>query len=78
MLPRSDRRPRYRDGIFKLIRSPGIDSAAYVAWQAGAGIIEQSMGARNGVGIGLSNRPARLHSLAKSIPWNRFLGSLQV
>jgi hypothetical protein len=29
-----------------------------------AGILEQSMGARNRVGIGLSNRPARLHRLA--------------
>ncbi|MFN9981334.1 MAG: hypothetical protein ACK53Y_15520 [bacterium] len=36
------------------------------------------MGARNRVGIGLSYRPARLHSLAEIIPWNRFLGSLKV
>jgi hypothetical protein len=40
-----------------------------------AGIIEQSMGARNQVGIGLSYRPARLHRLAESIPWNGLLGS---
>ncbi len=37
-----------------------------------AGIFEQSMGARNRVGIGLSVRPARLHFLAvnslESIP----------
>ena len=33
-----------------------------------AGILEQSMGARNRVGIGLSHRPARLHRLAESIP----------
>jgi hypothetical protein len=33
-----------------------------------AGILEQSMGARNRVGIGLSYRPARLHRLAESIP----------
>jgi hypothetical protein len=39
------------------------------------GILEQSMGARNRVGIGLSYRPARLHRLAEFIPWNRFLGS---
>jgi hypothetical protein len=45
---------------------------------ARAGILEQSMGARNRVGIGLSHRPARLHRLAESIPWNRFLGSLKV
>jgi hypothetical protein len=29
-----------------------------------AGILKQSVGARNQVGIGLSYRPARLHSLA--------------
>jgi hypothetical protein len=43
-----------------------------------AGILEQSMGARNRVGIGLSYRPAVLHRLAESIPWNRFLGFLKV
>jgi hypothetical protein len=43
-----------------------------------AGIFEQSMGARNQVGIGFSCRPARLHRLAESIPWNRFLGSIEV
>jgi hypothetical protein len=32
-----------------------------------AGVLEQSMGARNRVGLGLSYRPARLHSL-ESIP----------
>jgi hypothetical protein len=33
----------------------------------------------NLVGIGLSYLPAtRLHRLAESIPWNRFLGSLKV
>ncbi len=37
-----------------------------------------SMGAKNRVGIGLLYRPASLHSLAESIPWNRFLGSLKV
>jgi hypothetical protein len=39
------------------------------------GILEQSIGARNRVGIGMSYRPARLHRVAESIPWNRFLGS---
>jgi hypothetical protein len=39
-----------------------------------AGILEQSMGARNRVGIGLSYRPAKLHSLAELIHWNLFLG----
>jgi hypothetical protein len=46
---------------------------------ANARISKQSMGARNRAGIGwLSYRPARLHRLAVSIPWNRFLGSLKV
>jgi len=44
----------------------------------GDGIFKQSMGARNRVGIGLSYRPARLHRLAELIPWNRFLGSINV
>ncbi len=43
-----------------------------------AGIFKQSMGARNRVGIELSYRPARLHRLAEFIPWNRFLGSINV
>jgi hypothetical protein len=34
--------------------------------------------ARNQVGIVFSYRPARLHRLAESIPWNRFLGSIEV
>jgi hypothetical protein len=36
------------------------------------------MGVRNRVGKGLSYRPAGLNRLAKSILWNRFLGSLEV
>jgi hypothetical protein len=32
----------------------------------------------NRVGIRLSYRPARLHSLAELVPRNRFLGSLKV
>ncbi len=36
------------------------------------------MGARNREGIGLSYRPAGLHSLAELVPWDRFLGSLKV
>jgi hypothetical protein len=35
-------------------------------------------GARNRVGIGLSYRPDRLHRLAELLPWNRFLGSINV
>ncbi len=42
-----------------------------------AEIFKQSMGAVNRVGIGLSYRPTKLHSLAELIPWNRFLGSLK-
>ncbi len=40
--------------------------------------VEQSMGAIERIGIGLSYLPARLLRLAKSIPWNQFLGSLKV
>jgi hypothetical protein len=43
-----------------------------------AGIFKQSMGARNRVGIRLSCRHARLHSLVELVPWDRFLGSLKV
>ncbi len=43
-----------------------------------AGIFKQSMGARNQVGIELLYGPARLHRLAEFIPWNRFLGSINV
>jgi hypothetical protein len=43
-----------------------------------AGIFKQSMGSRNRVGSVLSHGPARLHSLAELVPWNRFLGSLKV
>jgi hypothetical protein len=43
-----------------------------------AGIFKKSMGARHREGIGLSYRPARLHRLAEFIPWNRFLGSINV
>jgi hypothetical protein len=43
-----------------------------------AGIFKESMGARNRGGIGLLYRPARLHRLVEFIPWNRFLGSINV
>jgi hypothetical protein len=43
-----------------------------------AGIFNKSLGARHRVGIGFSYRPARLHRLAEFIPWNRFLGSINV
>jgi hypothetical protein len=41
-----------------------------------AGILKQSMGARNREG--LPYRLARLHRLAELIPWNRFSGSFKV
>ncbi len=49
-----------------------------VVMKSYAGILEQSMGARNRAGIGLSYRSARLHKLANSIPWNQFLASIKV
>jgi hypothetical protein len=36
------------------------------------------MGARQRVGIGFSYRPARLRRLADFIPWNQFLGSINI
>jgi hypothetical protein len=66
--------------IFKFLGSTGIDSKESIppAYVACAGIFKQSMGARNQVGIRLSYRPARLHRLAEFIPWNRFLGSINI
>jgi hypothetical protein len=49
-----------------------------ITQKTGAGIFKESMGARNRVGIELSYRPARLHRRAEFIPWNRFLGSINV
>jgi hypothetical protein len=43
-----------------------------------AGILKQSMWARNRVGTGLQYRPDRLHRLADLIPCHRFLGFLNV
>jgi hypothetical protein len=42
-----------------------------------AGIFKQSMGARNRVGIRLSYRPARLHSLAELVSLESILGLLK-
>jgi hypothetical protein len=52
--------------VFKLLRSPGIDSTESVAlvYVTCAGNFKQSVGARNRLGIELSYRPARLHRLA--------------
>jgi hypothetical protein len=52
----------YRARICKRLRSP--DPPAFVA-----GPVQQ---------IGLSYLPARLHMLAESMPWNRFLNTLNV
>ncbi len=63
------RRNYIRVRICKHSRSPGIDSKevppAYVAWRAGT--IKMVVGPA-----------ARLHRLAESLLWNRFLGSLKV
>jgi hypothetical protein len=64
-------------GITKKCRLSWLTNSALVH-EPEAGIFKQSMGARNQVGIGLSYRPARLHRLAEFIPWNRFLGSINV
>jgi hypothetical protein len=40
--------------------------------------LKQSMGVRNRVGIELSYQPIRLHRMAEFIPWNQFLGSINV
>ncbi len=56
----------------------GIDSGLHKRSKIRAGTFEHPMEAMNWVGIRLSYRPARLHRLAESITWNRFLGSLKV
>jgi hypothetical protein len=48
--------------FLNILRSPGIDS------QSG-GQVRQPY---------LTYRPARLYRLSESIPWNRFMGSLNV
>jgi hypothetical protein len=54
----------FADDIF--VYSPQIDIPS--GRTSSDGILEQSIGARNRVGIGLSFRPARLNRLAESIP----------
>jgi hypothetical protein len=48
--------------------NPGYCSVHKHGGGTSAGILKQSMGARNRVGIGLSYRSVRLHRLAESIP----------
>jgi hypothetical protein len=69
----------YRSLICKRLRNPRIYSKESnpPAYASRAGILKQSMGARNRVGRRLSYRPARLYRLAELNPWNRFLESLK-
>ncbi len=73
---------KYGDfGVYSMTNTWGMELAEVVGTRANAasaGILEHPMGARNLVGIGLSDQPDRLHRLADSIPWNRVLGSLKV
>jgi hypothetical protein len=67
------RRPRSLYTLFELSAGIFLDGyrrpwSFYTLFELSAGIFEQSMGARNRVGIGLSYRPAMLHKLAGSIP----------
>jgi len=65
--------------VYQLKQAPLYSTVVYFfQFENCAGISEQSIGARNRVGIGLSYRPARLHSLEELVPWNRFLDSLKV
>ena len=63
--------------ISKMEEKP-FTSSLNICPETWAGIFKQSMRARNRVGIGLSYWPARLNSLAESVPWNQFLSSLKV
>ncbi len=57
---------------------PSVPSEKFSRGFTCAGIFQQSMGARNRVGIGLSYRPARLHNLAELVPWKKsILGLLK-
>jgi hypothetical protein len=53
-----------------------ISNNTWFLLNSSAGILEQSMGARNRVGTELSFRPHRLRHLAESIPW--LLKSLKI
>ncbi len=64
------------------LRCCSVASCLLLWWwfwkKSSAWIFKQSMGARKRLGIGLSYRPTRLHSLVELVPWNRFMGSLKV
>ncbi len=68
--------------FFSVVKKKGKEYSILLCFEENAtcaGILEQSMGTRNRVGIRFSYRPANPRRLAQSIPWNRFLkGSLTV
>jgi hypothetical protein len=68
-----------KQSVKHILYSKSNNGAAFVPnSETRAGIFKQSMGTRDRVGIGLSYRPTRLHRLAEFMPWNRFLGSINV
>jgi hypothetical protein len=70
-----------RNGCSFCYGSKFPESVTATAWNGTVVLcwnFKHSMGARNRGGIGLSFRPARLHRLAEFMPWNRFLGSINV
>jgi hypothetical protein len=64
---------RMAESTESIPRNQILGSINVYKYELYAGILEQSMGARNRVGIGLSYLHARLHRLVELIPWNRFL-----
>ncbi len=71
-----------RGGIYKLLRSPGIDSKeqippAYVAWRAGTATLFLLGSWPPKIVLKFQLR-LQVHKLAELVPWNRFLGSLSV
>jgi hypothetical protein len=63
-----------RGGIFKLLRSPGIDFVSHVSWLAGTKTLFLLLLSPHR----LLKFQHRLHSLAELVLWNRFLVSLKV
>jgi hypothetical protein len=61
--------------VVEQVRSRELNETYLQSWN-----FKESLGARKRGGIGLSYRPARLQrlALAEFIPWNRFLGSINV
>jgi hypothetical protein len=60
--------PVLRSELYQLYRFQEGNQSSNPRTDSCAGILEQSMGARNRVGIRLLYRPAKLHRLAESIP----------